>query len=128
VDKNGKLSDIPLLSNYGQDFSRVSTDGAALTIHLLLVAPGGSGATAYSRITLHTSPVIARGVCWTATGADPVIADKHTVDGSGVSDFTSIISESTAGTYKVRAWAINSSGLHYSSEVLSVSISGGGTK
>jgi len=125
INKNGKPGDIPLLSNYGKDFSLVSTDLSALTISLASVVPGGSGASSFSRITVSSTPVLARGVCWSlASGPDPVITNSHTVDGSGVVDYTSTISEPVSGTYKVRAWAINSSGLHYSN-VLSVVISGG---
>jgi len=125
INKNGKPGDIPLLSNYGKDFSVVSTDLAALTISLASIAPSGSGASSFSRITVSSTPVLARGVCWSlASGPDPVITNSHTVDGSGVVDYTSTISEPVSGTYKVRAWAINSSGLHYSN-VLTVTISSG---
>lgn len=61
--------------------------------------------------------VTARGVCWgTATG--PTVAGSHTSDGTGDGAFTSSLTGLTPGTtYYVRAYATNSAGTAYGSEV-----------
>jgi hypothetical protein len=115
VDKNGELGNIPLLTKNGQDLSLLSTDALALTVTLISVVPGVPGPyDAFYRIPVSSTPVIARGLCWGPT-ATPDIYGSHTVDGSGVLDLTTGI-PAAAGDY-VRAWAINSSGLHYSNAV-----------
>lgn len=61
--------------------------------------------------------VSARGVCW-STGQTPTTGDSKTTDGSGTGSFSSTITGLTANTiYYVRAYAINSSGTGYGSEV-----------
>jgi len=60
-----------------------------------------------------SSPVIARGVCWSAT-PNPTISNSFTTDASGTGAFTSILSGLTSNTtYYVRAYATNSSGTSY---------------
>ena len=57
--------------------------------------------------------VTARGVCWNTTG-NPTVADSKTTDGSGIGNFTSILTGLIAGTtYYVRAYATNSVGTAY---------------
>jgi hypothetical protein len=62
--------------------------------------------------------VTARGVCW-STNPTPTIADSNTTtDGAGAGSFTSSITGLTAGTpYYVRAYATNSVGTAYGSEL-----------
>lgn len=63
------------------------------------------------------SAVTAKGVCWSTT-ADPVVTGNHTTDGSGVGSFTSSITGLSAGTvYHVRAYATNTSGTAYGSDI-----------
>jgi uncharacterized protein (TIGR02145 family) len=58
-----------------------------------------------------------RGVCWSTTTA-PTIADDTTNDGTGTGSFTSNLTGLTVNTtYYVRAYAINSLGTSYGSEV-----------
>ena len=60
--------------------------------------------------------VILRGVCWDTT-SNPTIDDKHTVDGFGIGDFSSIVADMKVNkTYYVRAYAINSAGVAYGNE------------
>jgi len=61
--------------------------------------------------------VTARGVCW-STSQNPTISDSKTEDGTGAGSFTSSISGLTPNTtYYVRAYATNSQGTGYGSQV-----------
>jgi uncharacterized protein (TIGR02145 family) len=61
--------------------------------------------------------ITSRGVCW-ATTANPTTTNSKTSDGTGTGLFTSSIAGLTPGTaYHVRAYATNSSGTAYGSEV-----------
>ena len=61
--------------------------------------------------------VTSRGICW-STSHNPTVNDSHTTDGSGTGSFTSNITGLTAGTiYYVRAYATNSVGTGYGSEM-----------
>ncbi|GEM_PF-4514943 len=61
--------------------------------------------------------VTARGVCW-STSANPTIADSKTTDGTGTGSFTSSLTGLSAGTlYHYRAYATNSAGTSYGSDL-----------
>ena len=61
--------------------------------------------------------VTARGVCW-STSQNPTISDSKTEDGTGTGNFTGNISGLEPNTmYYVRAYAINSKGTGYGSEL-----------
>jgi uncharacterized protein (TIGR02145 family) len=61
--------------------------------------------------------ITARGVCY-ATTANPDITGDHSTDGAGTGTFTSTLSGLTDGTvYYVRAYATNSAGTAYGSQV-----------
>jgi hypothetical protein len=61
--------------------------------------------------------VTARGVCW-STSLNPTVSDSHTTDGAGTGMFTSSITGLTPGiTYHVRAYATNSVGTSYGSDL-----------
>ncbi len=61
--------------------------------------------------------VTARGVCWSTT-SDPTIYNSKTIDGSGMGSFTSYIyGLNPATAYYVRAYATNSNGTAYGSNV-----------
>ncbi len=64
------------------------------------------------------APVTARGVCW-STGANPTVAlGTKTSDGTGTGTFTSDITGLTPNTlYHVRAYATNSAGTSYGTDV-----------
>jgi len=63
------------------------------------------------------SSVTARGVCWSIT-ANPTISNSKTSDGTGTGVYTSNITGLTANTlYYVRAYATNSAGTSYGSQV-----------
>lgn len=61
--------------------------------------------------------VTARGVCWNTSG-NPTISDPRSSDGTGSGNFTSNLTGLAAGTvYYVRAYATNSAGTGYGSQV-----------
>jgi hypothetical protein len=63
------------------------------------------------------SAVTARGVCW-ATTVNPTISNSKTIDGTGTGLFTSNISGlSPCTTYHIRAYATNSKGTAYGSDI-----------
>ncbi|MBU2483415.1 MAG: hypothetical protein KJ760_20205, partial [Proteobacteria bacterium] len=83
-------------------------------------ATGGGNVTSQG-----SASVTARGVCW-STSQNPTTADSKTVDGSGTGSFTSSITGLTASTtYYVRAYAINSAGTSYGSQLSFVTTTGG---
>lgn len=75
-------------------------------------ASGGGNVTSSGGAT-----VTARGVCWNTTGT-PTIANSKTTNGSGTGSFTSTIAPlSPNTTFYVRAYATNSAGTGYGSQV-----------
>ncbi len=61
--------------------------------------------------------VTTRGVCWSTT-ANPTISSSKTTDGTGTGTFTSSITGLTGGTtYHYRAYATNSAGTSYGSDL-----------
>jgi hypothetical protein len=75
-------------------------------------ATGGGNVTSQGGDT-----VTARGVCW-STSANPTTSDSHTSDGSGTGSFTGSISSLSGNTrYHARAYATNSGGTSYGSDV-----------
>jgi len=63
------------------------------------------------------SAVIARGVCW-STSQNPTISDNKTSDGTGIGNFSSLITGLVTNTvYYVRAYATNGGGTTYGNEI-----------
>lgn len=66
--------------------------------------------------------VTSRGVCW-STMESPTIYDSHTSNGSGNGTFTSQLTGLIAGTpYFIRAFATNSAGTAYGSQLSFISV------
>ena len=61
------------------------------------------------------APVTSRGVCWNTTGNySPTIDENKTVDGTGITPFTSLMTGLMPGkVYYVRSYAISSDGIAY---------------
>ncbi len=91
--------------------------------------PNGITTTSVSNITTTTAlcggnilsdggaKITARGVCW-STSPNPTIVDNKTIDGSGVGNFTSNLTDLNDGlTYYIRAYATNSFGTAYGNEI-----------
>jgi hypothetical protein len=94
-----------------------------------ITAPVMAATTAASSITGTTASsggnvtgdggasVTARGVCW-STSSNPTTADSKTTNGTGTGSFTSSITGLTGSTlYYVRAYATNSAGTTYGTEI-----------
>ena len=63
------------------------------------------------------APIIARGVCWNTT-QNPTLINFHTSDSMGMGSFNSTINGLLANTtYYVRAYATNSAGTAYGTEI-----------
>ncbi|MCX6121918.1 MAG: FG-GAP-like repeat-containing protein [Ignavibacteriales bacterium] len=61
--------------------------------------------------------ITVRGVCW-STGSNPTLGNSHTSDGTGTGTFTSSITGLSPGIlYHYRAYATNSAGTSYGSEL-----------
>jgi Concanavalin A-like lectin/glucanases superfamily/The GLUG motif len=70
-------------------------------------------------------PVTTRGVCW-STSVNPTISDNHSIDGVGTGTFTSTIVELAGVTnYYYRAYATNSVGTGYGTEMNFTTTCGG---
>jgi hypothetical protein len=81
-------------------------------------ATGGGNVTSDGGAT-----VTARGICW-STSANPTITSNKTSDGTGTGIFTSNMSSLTsATTYHVRAYATNSAGTAYGTDITFITIS-----
>ena len=78
----------------------------------------GTTSTAGGNITNDGGfTVTARGVCWSTT-TNPTIANSKTTDGTGIGTFSSKITGLNPGTtYHVRAYATNSAGTAYGSDI-----------
>ncbi len=101
----------------------------SFTTGLALALPVHGATVAASNITTSTAvsggnvlsdggaAVTARGVCWSTT-SNPTTANSKTIDGTGTGTFASNLIGLTANTvYYVRAYATNSLGTSYGSEV-----------
>jgi uncharacterized protein (TIGR02145 family) len=64
-----------------------------------------------------SAPIISRGICWSIL-ANPTTADNKTIDGAGIGIFVSNLTGLIGNTlYYVRAYATNSGGTSYGTEV-----------
>jgi uncharacterized protein (TIGR02145 family) len=71
--------------------------------------------------------VTVRGVCWSTT-SNPTTADSKTTDGTGTGSFVSSLTGLTASTiYYVRAYATNSEGTAYGTEINFTTTAAGAT-
>jgi hypothetical protein len=77
-----------------------------------------TGATTGGNITSDGGAAItSRGVCW-STEQNPTVSNSKTNDGAGVGTFTSTLSGLSPGiTYYVKAYAVNSVGTAYGTQV-----------
>ena len=99
---------VPMVSNVSIPDSTITTTTAAC--YATVTTDGGA-------------KVVERGLCWNTTGTAPVIGDNKISVGEGVGAFPATLGGLSEGpTYYVRAYAINSKGVAYSSVVTSFKI------
>ncbi|MEI6596247.1 MAG: GEVED domain-containing protein, partial [Bacteroidota bacterium] len=85
------------------------------TTAISAITPTSASSGGNAAISCET--ITARGVCWNTTG-NPTIADSVSTNGTGPGNFASSLTGLTVGTtYYVRAYATNSVGTGYGSEV-----------
>jgi hypothetical protein len=85
---------------------------ATITDITATTATGGGNVTAQG-----STAVTARGICW-STSTNPTITGSHTTNGTGTGSFASNLTNLTASTvYYVRAYATNTAGTAYGSQV-----------
>lgn len=103
-------SDVTFTTSTTASVPTVTT--SSITAIVLTTATGGGNV-----VSDGGANVSVRGVCWSTT-ANPTFSSPHTSDGSGTGTYTSSITGLTLGTtYHVRAYAYNSSGYGYGSDV-----------
>jgi uncharacterized protein (TIGR02145 family) len=97
-----------------KDVTFFSPSITTTTVSDILYTSATSGGTVTSD---GGTSVVSRGVCW-GTSSNPTIENKITTDGTGTGQFASSITGLSIGkTYYLRAYATNSKGTEYGSEV-----------
>ncbi len=105
-----------------QNISAPTVTTSQVTNVTQTTATGGGNVTSDGGAT-----VTERGICW-STSHNPTTSGSHANSGTGTGSFTVNMTGLTANTtYYVRAYAINSAGTSYGSEVSFSTLSGGGS-
>lgn len=104
-------------TSYGTQVSFVFAIPPTVTTNAV-TSPTSTGGTSGGNVTSNGGgAVTARGVCW-STSPGATIGNSKTVDGSGNGTFVSTITGLTPGlTYYVNAYATNSAGTGYGTEI-----------
>lgn len=110
-------------TSYGSEISFSTLTSAATLTTAAATNITSNSATSGGEITNDGgAAVTARGVCW-STAANPTISDSKTSDGTGTGAFVSALTSLLPGTtYHVRAYATNSVGTSYGSEITFASL------
>ena len=102
---------------YGQETSFTALDFPVVSTSAVTNITVSTATCGGQVIGTGGSNVTARGVCWSIS-QNPTINNSHTSDGSDIGSFTSqIVGLLSNTTYYVRAYATNSVGTGYGSEV-----------
>jgi len=107
-------------TSYGSQVTFTTSDPSAPVVSTTALSSiSATGAVCGGEITSDGgATVTAKGVCWSASTGPTVALTTKTTDGTGTGTFTSTISGLTLGTtYYVRAYATNSLGTSYGSEL-----------
>jgi hypothetical protein len=98
-------------------FETIQTIAPTVTTSTISGITIASAVTGGNVTSAGGATVTARGVCW-GTSVNPAVSGSHTLDGTGTGAFTSAISGLSQGTtYHVRAYAVNSAGTAYGTDV-----------
>jgi len=112
----GSISAYRAANQWGA-FANIVDDTPILTTTVASNITNATAQTGGNITSAGTSSVTTRGVCWSTT-SNPTTADNKTTDGSGTGVFTSSITGlSPAQTYHTRAYATNSVGTSYGSDL-----------
>jgi len=122
------ISGSSLESDYTWTFTTAATPPAVNTTAISSITT--TSASSGGNVTTDGgASVTSRGVCWSIS-ANPTVSDNFTTDGTGTGSFTSAITGLSPDTgYHVRAYATNSVGTSYGSDLTfttSPAPSGGG--
>ncbi|MCX6219519.1 MAG: hypothetical protein NTZ69_00845 [Bacteroidia bacterium] len=104
---------------YGNQVTGITTTqvGLAAITTNAVTAISSNTATSGGNITSGGATVTAQGVCW-STSQTPITSNSKTTDSPGILNFTSSLTGLTANTtYYVRAYATNSAGTAYGTQV-----------
>jgi hypothetical protein len=108
-------------TSYGGDSTFTTTSTSTIPTITTTAVTAITNTTASSGGTISTdggAAITARGVCWSTTPNPTIALSTKTTDGTGIGTFTSAITGLTAATtYHVRAYATNSAGTAYGSNV-----------
>jgi hypothetical protein len=101
---------LPKWGEQGNALPLVTTNAVTDILQTAAASGGNIIATGYSDVT-------ARGVCW-SINQNPTVADAKTVNGSGIGNFNSALTNLLSNTtYYARAYATNLAGTAYGNQV-----------
>lgn len=108
-------------TSYGQERTFTTTGGATIPVVSTTAISNLSTTTATSGGTISSqgsSSITSKGVVWSTSTSPTISLSTKTNDGTGTATFTSSITGLTAGTtYYLRAYATNSTGTAYGSQI-----------
>ena len=105
-------------TSYGSDVPFTASAIAPMVSTTAVSSVTSTSASSGGNVTSDGgASITARGVCW-STSESPTTSDIQTSDGTGAGSFTSSITGLSSGTtYHVRAYATNSEGISYGSDI-----------
>lgn len=112
-------------AGYGEELTFTTTEGLPVVVTSSVTEITATSAKCGGNVTDQgASNVTERGICW-STNHNPTIADSHASGGSGTGTYTCSMTGLTPNaTYYVRAYAKNTQGISYGTEVNFVALEG----
>lgn len=102
---------------YGNIFSFSTLNSLPMVNTVGFVSTYSTSVKIQSQVIRAGAPTVTRGICW-GTSSNPLYSGNHTVDSSGLGVYISNVLGLTPGTtYYFRAYALNSVGVSYGSEI-----------
>ncbi|MBO7460134.1 MAG: hypothetical protein J6T53_04450 [Bacteroidales bacterium] len=103
---------------YGNELDFITLDGHAIVstneINHISISSATCSGTVLDDMGID---VVERGICWSMSET-PTVDDSHVSNGSGLGEFTSVLSELESNTtYYVRAYARNEAGTSYGNQL-----------
>ncbi|MBK8300407.1 MAG: hypothetical protein IPK90_08155 [Chitinophagaceae bacterium] len=104
-------------TSYGGEISFTTQNIPSVTTNSVTSITSSSAICGGNVVSNGGTTVTSRGICWSTT-VNPTIANSRTINGSGSGPFSSAMTGLLSGrTYYVRAYAANSWGTAYGSNV-----------